>query len=305
MTVPNTNCDARSHKVAIIVPVFNAAATLAATLESALAQDVPVDVVAIDDGSTDYSLAIAREFEPKLRVITGPNRGASHARNVGITETAAEWLVFLDSDDLLERGTLFKRLQIAWQSNADVVICDWIDIGDCVPADQTPERRSIDWAAMTKNAELATAVHVWAPPAAILYRRDVVERIGGFRSDLPVIQDARFLFDAACCGARFAHSRHIGARYRKSERSLSGEIRRGFAMIYSPMACRSRRFGGAAPRSQSRKSTRSRRFTIPRRVGYSLLKAGIISKPLNANACCRHRCHCIPGSPPRWLAPWD
>ena len=54
-----------------------------------------------------------------------------------------------------------------------------------------------------------------------MYRRGLVEKIGGFREDLPVIQDARFLFDAAYHGARFAHSAHVGARYRITPQSLS------------------------------------------------------------------------------------
>jgi hypothetical protein len=54
-----------------------------------------------------------------------------------------------------------------------------------------------------------------------LYKRTIVNKIGGFRPDLPIIQDARFLFDAACRGARFAHSDHLGARYRILPQSLS------------------------------------------------------------------------------------
>ena len=64
---------------------------------------------------------------------------------------------------------------------------------------------------VAQGVEVATAVTVWATTAAILYRRTILDnsRIGGFRRDLPVIQDARFLFDAAFQGARFAHAPHI------------------------------------------------------------------------------------------------
>jgi glycosyltransferase involved in cell wall biosynthesis len=208
--------------VAIVVPCYNAGSTLAATLESALAQDVRVEVVVVDDGSTDNSLTVACAFEPKVRVITGPNRGASVARNSGITATTAEWIVFLDADDTLEPGTLAKRLATARAANADVVICDWVEMHDDGAGRINPgERRSIDWPALEADAELATAVHVWATTAAILYRRAIVEKIGGFRPDLPVIQDAGFLFDAAYHGARFGRSDHVGARYRVVGNSLS------------------------------------------------------------------------------------
>jgi glycosyltransferase involved in cell wall biosynthesis len=157
-----------------------------------------------------------------MRVLTGPHHGVSAARNRGISETTAGWLLFLDADDLLMPGTIVARLETARACDADVVICDWEEmIDDGNGALRPGPRRSIDWRALAEDAELATATHVWAPPAAILYRRSLVEKIGGFRTDLPVIQDARFLFDAACHGARFAHSAGVGAKYRVDPGSLS------------------------------------------------------------------------------------
>jgi glycosyltransferase involved in cell wall biosynthesis len=217
-----SSCSSSSERIAIIIPCYNAQLTLAATLVSALAQEVGVEVVVIDDGSGDDSLAVAREFEPTIRVISGPNRGVSAARNTGIAETNAPWIVFLDADDLLEPGTLAKRLASAEASNAEVIICDWIDIEDDGAGNLTDgAHRSVDWSALEANPEIATATHVWAATAAILYHRDIVSRIGGFRPDLPIIQDARFLFDAASHGARFGRADHIGARYRILPGSLS------------------------------------------------------------------------------------
>jgi glycosyltransferase involved in cell wall biosynthesis len=214
--------DGDGGAVAVIIPCYNSASTLTAALESALAQDMSVEVIVIDDGSSDGSLAVARKFEPQVRVVTGRNRGASAARNKGISETTAEWIVFLDADDLLEPGTLSQRLAAAKASNTDVVICDWLDMHDDGTGRLTMgAHRSIDWSAVEGNAELATAVHAWATTAAILYRRSIVEKIGGFRPDLQIIQDARFLFDAAYHGARFAQSPHVGARYRILPGSLS------------------------------------------------------------------------------------
>lgn len=208
--------------VAIIVPCYNAASTLAAAVESALVEDVVSEVIVIDDGSSDCSLAIARGFEPRIRVISGPNRGASAARNAGIAATTAEWIVFLDADDLLEPGTMGKRLAIAKTTNADVVICEWMEFNDDGAEHSTPGvPRSIDWTALEANAELATAVHIWTTTAAILYRRSIVEKIGGFRQDLAIIQDARLIFDAAYHGAKFAHAPHVGAKYRIAANSLS------------------------------------------------------------------------------------
>ena len=108
------------------------------------------------------------------------------------------------------------------RENANVVVCDGLDFYDDGHGHITAgARRLIDWAALEANCELAIATHVWATTAAILYSRSIVEKIGGFRTDLPIIQDARFMFDAAYHGARFARSEHVGARYRIATGSLS------------------------------------------------------------------------------------
>jgi hypothetical protein len=208
--------------VAIVIPAYNAEATLATTLDSALAENGVAEIVVVDDGSCDGTLALARGYEPRVRVLTGPNAGVSAARNRGAAETSAPWLLFLDADDLLEPGTIAARLDASKDGVADVIICDWRDLTeDCAGNATLGPRRSINWASLAQGIEVATAVTVWATTAAILYRRTIFDRVGGFRRDLPVIQDARFLFDAAFQGARFAHAPHIGAQYRVLPGSLS------------------------------------------------------------------------------------
>ena len=222
MTANNLN-ESPSANISVIVPCFNAGATLGMAINSILNQvDVKVEIVVVDDGSTDNSLAVARAFEPWIRVIAGPNRGASAARNRGIAETAAEWVVFLDSDDLLVHSTLRARLNAVKSAEVDVILCDWQElIDDGSAMDDSAPVKSINVAILAENSELACATHFWLPPAAIMYRRALVQKIGGFRTDLPIIQDARFLFDAACHGACFAYSEHVGAIYRVHPQSLS------------------------------------------------------------------------------------
>ena len=208
--------------VCVVVPCFNAAGTLAAAIESALGQrEMGSEIVVVDDGSTDASLTVARAFEPRVRVFAGPNRGVSAARNRGVEETSGEWIVFLDADDLLLPDTLWQRLETARACGSDVVICDWQEFHETGERAVEGAVRSVDFHALETDAELGCATHIWAMPAAIMFRRSLVEKIGGFREDLPVAEDARFLFDAAYHCARFAHSPHVGARYRVSPQSLS------------------------------------------------------------------------------------
>src|SRR5205085_3587592 len=114
----------RSDLITVVIPCHNAAATLDAAIESVRAQDgIRLDVVVIDDGSTDTSPVIARRFDPAVRVIVDTHRGASAARNPGIAESGGEWLVFLDADDLLLPETPGKRLDAALATGTEVVAC--------------------------------------------------------------------------------------------------------------------------------------------------------------------------------------
>jgi Glycosyl transferase family 2 len=208
--------------VSIIIPCYNAAGTLAETIESALGQDYPrIEVIAVDDGSTDRTLEVLRGYEPRIRVLTGPNAGVSAARDTGFAVSTGEAIVFLDSDDIFANGAIAAAMRVMEAAAADVVLSEWVELrlADGVWTDG--QRLSIKPEQLGTDPEAAIALDVWAPPAAVLYSRRIVERIGGFRRDLPVIQDARFLFDAAHHGGRFAHASHLGARYRITPSSLS------------------------------------------------------------------------------------
>ena len=209
--------------LSVIVPAFNVGDTLAATVQSCVSQGLEsISTIVVDDGSTDETLQIARSFEPFATVLTGPNRGVSAARNWGIAKSTGEWLIFLDADDQFLPDTVDKRLATAAENpESDVVACGWQELIDTGNGTTKGRVRAIDHVAIEADAEVATAAHVWAPPAALMYRRSLVEKIGGFRLDLPVIQDARFLFDAAYQGARFAFADHVGAFYRIQPDSLS------------------------------------------------------------------------------------
>jgi glycosyltransferase involved in cell wall biosynthesis len=98
--------------VSIVIPCYNAAPWVAQTIESALAQTWPAkELVLVNDGSTDDSLAIARRYEAGgLRVIDQPNRGASAARNAGLGASRGEFIQFLDADDLLAPDKIARQL---------------------------------------------------------------------------------------------------------------------------------------------------------------------------------------------------
>jgi glycosyltransferase involved in cell wall biosynthesis len=212
-----------SARVSVVIPCFNAAATIGETIDSALAQSFHnLEVIVIDDGSTDRSAEIIRGFGNRVRAEFGPNRGASAARNTGTSRAAGVYIQYLDADDLLISDAIEKRVAALEHSGAHVAYSDWqrFELG----ADgsrrlgEVVARRIED---IDEDPEIACATEFWAPPAALLYRRGIVDAIGPWHPALPVIQDARFLFDAARCHARFVHVPGVGAFYRSVGASLS------------------------------------------------------------------------------------
>jgi glycosyltransferase involved in cell wall biosynthesis len=91
--------------VSVIIPVYNGAAHLRDTLDSLLAQEYPaLEVIVVDDQSTDTSLDLARSYGDRLTVITQANQGVAGARNTGIKRATGKYLTFCDQDDLWSPG---------------------------------------------------------------------------------------------------------------------------------------------------------------------------------------------------------
>src|SRR6187397_1072894 len=95
--------------ISIITPCYNGSRYIRETLQSALAQThPPLEVIVIDDGSTDDSAALAENAGPPVRVIRQTNQGESVARNRGIAEARGSHVLFLDADDMLEPESLSR-----------------------------------------------------------------------------------------------------------------------------------------------------------------------------------------------------
>ncbi|MFI5092213.1 MAG: glycosyltransferase family 2 protein [Candidatus Acidiferrales bacterium] len=94
-------------KISVLIPAYNCAATIQATLNSVLRQSLPAEeILVMDDGSTDQTAAILKLYEPRIRVFWQPNGGVSRARNALIARARGDLIAFLDSDDVWHPGYL-------------------------------------------------------------------------------------------------------------------------------------------------------------------------------------------------------
>ena len=115
--------------VSVIIPMFNAGATVAEALESACAQRGPeIEVIVIDDGSTDHAATVVAQFaqrDSRVRLVSQSNQGLAGARNTGIAAARGEFLHFLDADDWLAPDGLSDLLTVARGSEAGAAYGDW------------------------------------------------------------------------------------------------------------------------------------------------------------------------------------
>lgn len=222
----------RPGLVSVVIPCYNAKRFLAETLDSALAQTYPhAEVIVVDDGSTDGTTELIRAYANRVKAEFGPNRGASAARNRGTSLAAGEFIQYVDSDDLLAPEAIERRVAALLESKSDVAYGDWQRFETGTDGSRRLgeiEKRRIE--DVDPDAEIACATSFWAPPAALLYRRRIVDAIGGWHAGLPVIQDARLLYDAARHKGRFVHVPGVSAFYRHTSSSLSRGNERAFML---------------------------------------------------------------------------
>jgi CDP-glycerol glycerophosphotransferase (TagB/SpsB family)/glycosyltransferase involved in cell wall biosynthesis len=186
-------------KVSIITPVYNVEAYLEETLESLLTQTLtPIELILVDDGSTDRSADIIIEYAKKYSNITfakQKNAGPGQARNRGIELATGEFISFVDSDDLLPQNALETMYTAAKRENAEVVtgaslsfnstrtwyIASHYDNGVYTPG----EKR------LVRNPELLFSLG----PCNKMFKTDLVKSIS-FPADVHVTEDHPFIIEA-------------------------------------------------------------------------------------------------------------
>jgi len=118
--------NSKQELVSIIIPVYNSEKYLEAALESAMAQSYHnIEILLIDDGSTDSSPAICDAFAEKdsrFKVIHQKNSGPSAARNRGVDEAKGEYLTFFDNDDLLHKDFVKTLYSLCIENNCDIAL---------------------------------------------------------------------------------------------------------------------------------------------------------------------------------------
>ncbi len=172
-------------RVAIAVPCFNEQEGLAATVRSLLALDYPtekLEIIVVDDGSTDNTLAIARTFEsdPRVRVFHKENGGKHTAMNTALAHTSADLMGCLDADSIVEREAL--RIIVPVFSNAQVAAATpGIHVKD--PENMLQHMQHVEYRLSIFNRFVLSALGsaFITPGPFSLFRATIVRAVGGWR----------------------------------------------------------------------------------------------------------------------------
>ena len=172
--------------ISVIIPAFNRAWCLQETLQSVLDQTFKnFELIVVDDGSTDGTPALLRQF-PQVRVHRWEdNRGVSAARNLGIEMAQGEWICFLDSDDRWVANKL--QVQIDWmKAHPECRACytDEIWIRNGVRVNPKNKHRKYSGDIFRHCLPLCII-----SPSSIMMQASILETIGGFDTDLAACED--------------------------------------------------------------------------------------------------------------------
>jgi glycosyltransferase involved in cell wall biosynthesis len=159
--------------VSVVIPSYNSGAYISDAVDSVLNQSYPhLEVIVVDDGSSDETRERLRAYEGRIAYLTQPNRGAAAARNTGIRQVTGTWVALLDADDIWHREKIERQLAVARR---------FPDVGllGSLPAARLPGRLPVDppvYELSAKDFLLSTRMG----PSGALIRKRCLDDVGGF-----------------------------------------------------------------------------------------------------------------------------
>lgn len=235
-----------SPKVSVIIPCYNAEKYLRQCLDSVAAQTLKdIEVICVDDGSSDTTMDILREFQQKddrFKIITQNNAGAGAARNNGLRRAEGEYLSFLDADDFFEPEMLEKAFAAAEKERADFVVYNsdqyhmdkarfaqtpWV-----LRINEIPPYMPFTYRQLTGNVFKTFVGWAWDK----LYRRSFVLEHDLWFQEQRTTNDMLFVFSALVLAKRIAVVNEVLAHQRKgSSETLSVTRERSWHCFYDAL----------------------------------------------------------------------
>lgn len=218
--------------VSIIIPVFNAAPYLDKCLSSVCQSKIKnIEIICIDDGTTDRSLEILSKYEKndaRIRIIRQKNSGVSAARNKGILNAKGEYIAFLDADDFVDKNTYKISYTQAKKYNADIVVFGGTTFPPVNWADNVLNTRSVIY---TNEPIYALMKENGSKPFPVnkIYKRNLfVENNLSFDPNLMIGEDQALMFDLFPLAKKIVYIDNKFYHYRQHDNSAMFQINLNF-----------------------------------------------------------------------------
>jgi glycosyltransferase involved in cell wall biosynthesis len=222
----------KTPDISIIIPTYNQGPTLGETVASCMVQgNANVEVIVVDDGSTDGSMEAFQTRDPRVRIFRQEHRGACAARNLGLAEARGRFIKFLDSDDRLAPNVLANQVQVLTTSGADVVYGDFELFGNL--QDTRVGAKPYRITGRVNDPIDALLGDWWCANFCYLYRREAIKDLR-WSEDLECLQDFDFILRFAVRGKHFIYKPGIIGFYRMHE----GQITSSSAYRYAVNRCK-------------------------------------------------------------------
>ena len=222
-------------KVSVIIPVYNVETYLRQCLDSVAGQTLKeIEIICVDDGSTDGSLNILKEYEAKdsrFRILIQANAGAGAARNNGMRHAKGEYFSFLDSDDFFEPQMLEKAYERAERDQADFVVYksdqyqtetkEFKDVSWVVREKELPPYQPFNHRQMTDNVFKVFVGWAWDK----LFRRSFVEQYHLTFQEQRTSNDMLFVFSAVALAKRISLVPEVLAHQRRDVKDSLSKTR--------------------------------------------------------------------------------
>ena len=207
--------------ISVIIPTYNCDRYIAQAINSVMEQkDCEYELIVIDDGSTDGTADIVKQYADSLRYLHQKNQGVASARNRGIAEAKGDLIAFLDADDYFLPGKLAAQAALfAQKPNLGIVHSGWERVSstgekltEVCPWERTPELDLENWLR-------------WRPvlPSAMMFRREWLEYVGGFDARFPPAEDTELVLRMALKGCQSAWLKRVTVCYRQHEHSAMNQ----------------------------------------------------------------------------------
>jgi glycosyltransferase involved in cell wall biosynthesis len=212
--------------ISVVIPAFNASAFIAESIGSACRQThSDLDIVVVDDGSTDDTARIVQELaarDPRIRLIEAGHRGVSAARNRGIAEARSDLIATLDADDLWHPRKIERQYDLLRRSDPDVAVVY------CWAAGIDAQGRVVlpVWNASRAEGDVLLDIvrsGILSNGSTPLMRREAIERAGGYDENLQLCEDWQF-YTALAGVCRFRAIPECLTGYRMTDTSTSMDV---------------------------------------------------------------------------------